>query len=153
MKVRDTAEYWMKPMYQWELCWCLRDTDPEPEYQERWHYEDPEGNNESACYHHVLSTHLKQFQPSNYKKGQIARTEIKSYSMWGHLVVFAEILSSNQLLWDSFSSLENTHRLLFQWIRVCDTAPQQLDIMQQDKRATWYLLSFCSEDGSFVLEL
>lgn len=39
----------MKSMYQWELCLCLRDTDPEPEYQEHWHYEDPEGNNKSVC--------------------------------------------------------------------------------------------------------
>lgn len=26
--------------------------------------------------------------------------------MWGHLVIFAKILSSNQVLWDSFSPLE-----------------------------------------------
>lgn len=26
--------------------------------------------------------------------------------MWGHLVIFAKILGSNQILWDSFSPLE-----------------------------------------------
>lgn len=32
--------------------------------------------------------------------------------MRGHLAVFAEILSSNQLLWDSFSSLEKYSKAL-----------------------------------------
>lgn len=31
--------------------------------------------------------------------------------MRGHLVIFAEILSSNQILWDSFSPLEKNRHL------------------------------------------
>lgn len=38
--------------------------------------------------------------------------EINTYSMGGHLAVFAKILSSNQLCWDSFSSLEKPIKLL-----------------------------------------
>lgn len=90
---------WMKSMYRWELCWCLRDTDPEPEYQGHWHYEDPEGSKERED---VNTTYIKSIQ----YKFKLCWAKMYTYSMRGHLAVFAEILSSNQLLWDGFSSLE-----------------------------------------------
>lgn len=34
-----------------------------------------------------------------------------THHMRGHLVIFAKILSSNQVLWDSFSPLEKNRRL------------------------------------------
>lgn len=91
-------------MYLWELCLCLWDTDPEPEYQGHWHYEDPEGNSESACLLYAEEVNQNSF--SLLIKEEKLQGQIYTYSMWGHLVVFAQILGSNQRFWDSFSSLE-----------------------------------------------
>lgn len=51
-------------MYQWELCWCLRDTDPEPEYQEHWHYEGPGGNKREL----VDSSSIKSIEETLFTK-------------------------------------------------------------------------------------
>lgn len=49
-----------------------------------------------------------------FSKSRVWKTEdgrrkrkTQTYNMRGHLVIFAKILSSNQVLWDSFSPLEN----------------------------------------------
>lgn len=44
----------MKTKYQSKLCWCLKDTDPEPEYQEHLHYEDPEENTSTGYYEYSI---------------------------------------------------------------------------------------------------
>lgn len=56
-----------------------------------------------------VGTRIKKKKQFN---SDLNRQEIYTYSMRGHLAVFAEILSSNQLLWDSFSSLEKYSKAL-----------------------------------------
>lgn len=65
-------------------------------------------------------------------------------------MIFAKILSSNQVLWDSFSPLEKNRHLNKDGT---DENKQVKIHHQQSNNNKKYLLSFCSEDGSFVLEL
>lgn len=93
LKVKDAAQHWMKPMYQWELCWCLRDTDPEPEYQEHWRYGDPEGNNESACYHYVnlVSAFLNKRDKLEGQESSLTACE----ATWWYLLRSSALTSSS----------------------------------------------------------
>ena len=65
-------------MYQWALCWCLKDTDPKPEYQEHWHYEDPEGK-DTVC---RLNNLKNMLQPPDRKeeKSILHSTDRRIYS-------------------------------------------------------------------------
>lgn len=74
-KFKDGVQHWLKSMYLWELCLCLWDTDPEPEYQGHWHYEDPEGNSESACLLYAEEVNQNSFSLL-IKGGKTAKTNL-----------------------------------------------------------------------------